>query len=33
MGKLNIYIDCWWESLKERDHKEDKNIGGWIILK
>jgi hypothetical protein len=21
-----------WESQKERDHYEDKDIGGWIIL-
>jgi hypothetical protein len=23
----------WWESQKEIDHKEDKYVGGWIILK
>jgi hypothetical protein len=22
-----------WESQKERDHYEDQNIGGWIILR
>jgi hypothetical protein len=23
----------WWESQKERDHREDQGVGGWIILK
>jgi hypothetical protein len=23
----------WWENQKERDHAEDKDVGGWIILK
>jgi hypothetical protein len=22
-----------WESLKERDHLEDQEVGGWTILK
>jgi hypothetical protein len=22
-----------WESQKERDHQEDQDVGGWIILK
>jgi hypothetical protein len=22
----------WWESQKERDHREDQGIGGWTIL-
>jgi hypothetical protein len=26
-------IRYWWESQKERDHYEDKDIGGWAILK
>jgi hypothetical protein len=25
-------IDYWWESQKERDHYEDQDVGGWIIL-
>jgi hypothetical protein len=25
-------IDYWWESQRERDHKEDQDVGGWIIL-
>jgi hypothetical protein len=23
----------WWESQKERDHKEDQDVGGWTIFK
>jgi hypothetical protein len=23
----------WWEGQKERDHYEDQDVGGWIILK
>jgi hypothetical protein len=28
-----MHIGYWWESQKERDHKEDQDVGGWIILK
>jgi hypothetical protein len=28
-----MHIGYWWESHKERDHYEDQDIGGWIILK
>jgi hypothetical protein len=28
-----MYIGYWWESQKERDHWEDKGVGGWTILK
>jgi hypothetical protein len=28
-----MYIRYWWESQKERDHKEDQDIGVWAILK
>jgi hypothetical protein len=27
------YIGCWCESWKEGDHWEDKDVGGWTILK
>jgi hypothetical protein len=30
---LYIFIGYWWESQKERDHWEDQDVGGWIILK
>jgi hypothetical protein len=26
-------IGYLWESQKERDHYEDKDIGGWTVLK
>jgi hypothetical protein len=28
-----MHIGYWWESQKERDHWEDQDMGGWIILK
>jgi hypothetical protein len=28
-----IYIGYWWECQVERDHWEDQNVGGWIILR
>jgi hypothetical protein len=34
MGRRGIYeyIGFWWESGKERDHLEDPDVGGRIIL-
>jgi hypothetical protein len=26
------HVGYWWESQKERDHYEDQDVGGWIIL-
>jgi hypothetical protein len=33
MGRRGMHIGYWWESLKERNHWEDQNVGGWTILK
>jgi hypothetical protein len=33
MGRGGIHIEYWWESRKERYHWEDKDVGGWTILK
>jgi hypothetical protein len=28
-----MHIEYWWESQKERDYKEDQDVGGRIILR
>jgi hypothetical protein len=33
MGRIGMHIGYWWESQKERDHLEDQDVGGEIILK
>jgi hypothetical protein len=33
MGKRGMYALFWWESLKERDHQENLDIVGRIIIK
>jgi hypothetical protein len=33
MGRRGIHMGYWWESRKEKDHYEDQDIDGWIILK
>jgi hypothetical protein len=33
MGKRGMHIGFWLESQKERDHYEDLDVGGRIILK
>jgi hypothetical protein len=32
MGRRGTFIEYWWESQRERDHYEDQEVGGWIIL-
>jgi hypothetical protein len=32
-GRRRMHIRYWWGSQKERDHCEDQDVGGWIILK
>jgi hypothetical protein len=31
-GRNGMHIEYWWESQKERHHKEDQGVGGWTIL-
>jgi hypothetical protein len=28
-----MHVGYWWESQKERDHLEDKDVGWWTIIK
>jgi hypothetical protein len=30
--RRGMHTDFWCESQKERNHKEDQDVGGWIIL-
>jgi hypothetical protein len=32
-GKKEMCIGYWRESQRERDHYEDQDVGGWIILR
>jgi hypothetical protein len=32
MGEKRMHVGFWWESQKERDHREDLDIGRRIIL-
>jgi hypothetical protein len=33
MGRIGRHVGFWWKSQKERDHYEDLDAGGRIILK
>jgi hypothetical protein len=33
MGRRGMHIGFWWESRKERDHYEDLDVSGRIILR
>jgi hypothetical protein len=32
-GERGTHIGFWWESQKDKDHWEDLDVGGKIILK
>jgi hypothetical protein len=32
MERRGMHRGYWRESQKERDHLEDENVGGWIVL-
>jgi hypothetical protein len=32
LGRRGMHIGFWWETQKERDHWEDLDVGGRIIL-
>jgi hypothetical protein len=32
-GEKGLRVGYCWESQKEREHQEEKVVGGWIILK
>jgi hypothetical protein len=31
-GRRGMRIGYWWESQKERDQREDQDVGGWTVL-
>jgi hypothetical protein len=31
LGRRGKYIGCWWERQSERGHREDQDVGGWIL--
>jgi hypothetical protein len=33
MGRREVHIGFWWKSQKKRDHKEDLDLAGRIILR
>jgi hypothetical protein len=32
-GRVEVYTGFWWKKLRERDHLEDPNVDGRIILR
>jgi hypothetical protein len=33
MVRRGAHIRYWWETQKGRDHEEDEDVDGWIVLK
>jgi len=33
MGRGEVHKGFWWENLRERNHLEDPNVDGRIVLK
>jgi hypothetical protein len=33
LGRRGMHTGYWWEIQKERDHREDQDVGEWTILK
>jgi hypothetical protein len=33
MGRVEVYTGFWWGNLSERDHFEDPDVDGRIILR
>jgi hypothetical protein len=33
LDRGRMFIGYWWESQKEREYKEEKDLCGWIILR
>jgi hypothetical protein len=31
-GRRGLHAGYWWASQEERDHWEDRDVGGWTIL-
>jgi hypothetical protein len=31
--RRGMHMEYWWEGQKKRDHSEEQDVGGWIILK
>jgi len=32
-GRGEMYAKFWWDNLREKDHFEDRGVGGKIIIK
>jgi len=32
-GRGEVYTECWWGNLRQRDHLEDLGVDGMIVLR